>query len=1381
MSETGRGNYSQFFEVNEDYFPCIDDSAIKGGARWDNTYPHKTFVKLLKATELMLGGTTNRSLWIHGGYGTGKSQSAYTLEEILSVPEEELLAYWNSYDALKNEQDLLDKLRGHRERGILTVYRYATGSIHNMQAFFAAVQASVSEAMTKDARITYYGENTLKDTIIAWLEQPEQRAFLDALLKKPEWMATFAEENAEEILATLKKPQANVSDLMNNLFKLAENEGITAMKLDADKLKAWLRDVIQKNNIKIVFFWDEFSDFFKNNRNSLGDFQQVVALCQECPFYVIIVTHQTSEIINEYDEGWKVVQQRFERVEITLPDNIAFELIGHAFKDKPAAQAAWNAVADELNNRLPDSRAAVMKAIKIDQPKIIKDIMPIHPMAALVLKNIASAFASNQRSMFDFIKTQDAQDIKAFQWFISNFGPDDDYPLLTIDMLWDFFYARGGDNLTPDIRMVLDAFAQQTGLRDDEQRVLKTILIMQALDKRYRGEIELLKPTEQNISYAFEGITSGLDSACKNIAKRLERDNVLVKKPLGNNKYAYEVAVLAGDQAKINANKKLIRQNSSTDKLVESGNLACCLSLPPSLKGRFCPDEQQGGLPTATNASFKRVINKLKTGGEAWQEKSVLIFAKDEGEAAELRKKIKESAVDEDYKDILFIDATESQLGEDDFDSYVEFAAMAMYYQGNNNTTARDNDTKAKNVLGITWKNKIYNGPFTVYSYDCQEGERVQGGQQVIDAMKAKVLKRYCYVPDFGKGLTETQFKLTNSKQAALCGANQKTSGIMQGAEKGTLATVWQKDEYWQHPETSAEGISEIKRKLNNQIDEFFNTTGQVAICDVLEFLEASYGYRPSNLMAFMTGFLLKEYGIPPYRYTDQNGTREEMSPDKLSEMIDGGLKHGTQTYIVKMTPEEKAFYETTEKAWGIAPNTLSSPARASSCVKTAMQRLGLPVWSLQYVDENGVYNQVGQYIAFVQKQGPEEQQAVTDIGKAAKNDTNLGETLHELLTEENCKQGMRSFLKHFEDGRLLELAENIGASDRLLEDVKKLFSLVEYSSLWNEETGKEQIKKLVVDYTFVQETNAIIDAAAHSKHEAKGVWREKLKYVLCSCERLQETYPEWKKLLATLKNMALEQNLLPEQLQDFVSELSSHAAELKQYFSEEVQAFSKIYADYLENLSDDDIEQMRPELFNIFVKSRTDSNSTVRAAADKVRQNQIRTQLFQLWKSKTGSKNPRVWSTQHKTPILSIVSDEEYSAAKRAFETLNRPYSTENEMKSALDFLETSSSIERLQDEDAIRQGFLKLLGSYYIILSDLERVRDELDELAIDAYDWDQDPRIKAKIRKMAKVEYDAGGSDKVVAKIESMNNEDLKRYLVEQVRNNIGLGMEILNGGK
>lgn len=142
----------------------------------------------------------------------------------------------------------------------------------------------------------------------------------------------------------------------------------------------------QKNDIKIVLVWDEFSGFFKQNRNSLDEFQKIVALCQEAPFYFIVVTHQTESIINSEDSTWKVVQQRFHFSEISLPDNIAFNLIGHAFNIKPAALDMWNLCADDLNNRLSTSRAAVMKAARISDPRVIKDIMPIHPMTALILK-----------------------------------------------------------------------------------------------------------------------------------------------------------------------------------------------------------------------------------------------------------------------------------------------------------------------------------------------------------------------------------------------------------------------------------------------------------------------------------------------------------------------------------------------------------------------------------------------------------------------------------------------------------------------------------------------------------------------------------------------------------------------------------------------------------------------------------------------------------------------------------------------------------------------------------------------------------------------------------------------------------------------------------
>ena len=236
MASFGRGHYDQFFNVDEKYFPCIDDSAIANGASWNTTYPHQTFIKLLRNVENMLSGSTNRSLWIHGAYGTGKSQCAYAVKKILEVPENELRGYWGSYDQLKKEPDLLTKLCGHRDRGIVTAYRYATGGINTPQKFFAAVQESVREALGKSNCVSYMGENTLKDNVTSWLEDPSHKRFFDDLLQKPEWMTKFSQSNSNEVLNSLHK-STDIKELMSNIFELADKEGITAMNFDADRLR----------------------------------------------------------------------------------------------------------------------------------------------------------------------------------------------------------------------------------------------------------------------------------------------------------------------------------------------------------------------------------------------------------------------------------------------------------------------------------------------------------------------------------------------------------------------------------------------------------------------------------------------------------------------------------------------------------------------------------------------------------------------------------------------------------------------------------------------------------------------------------------------------------------------------------------------------------------------------------------------------------------------------------------------------------------------------------------------------------------------------------------------------------------------------------------
>ena len=134
--------------------------------------------------------------------------------------------------------------------------------------------------------------------------------------------------------------------------------------------------------------------------------------------------------------------------------------------------------------------------------------------------------------------------------------------------------------------------------------------------------------------------------------------------------------------------------------------------------------------------------------------------------------------------------------------------------------------------------------------------------------------------------------------------------------------------------------------------------------------LVSQYGYAQSNLTAFLMGFLLKEYSLSQFRYIDQNGATGEMTPEKLSELIGNCIGKGTVTYIVKMTPDERAFYETTEKAWGISANTLSSPAQAATMVKSRTQNLGLPVWCLEKVDNDGIYDVVAMYITLLQEEG---------------------------------------------------------------------------------------------------------------------------------------------------------------------------------------------------------------------------------------------------------------------------------------------------------------------------------------------------------------------------------------------------------------------------
>lgn len=1200
-------------------------------------------------------------------------------------------------------------------------------------------------------------------------------------------MSTFSQSSADEIINTLKK-SSDVSSLMDDIFSLAAEEGITALNLSADSLRKWIIDIIDKNNIKLVLIWDEFSDYFRQNSTSLGEFQKIVSICQEKPFYFVIVTHPLSSLAKEYDSSdktnpWSVVQQRFDKVEITLPDNIAFELIGHAFSVKPAAKANWKQMTEDLNSDVTNARKAVIKAANINDQNVMRDILPIHPIAALVLKNIASAFQSNQRSMFDFIKTPKDMDVNAFQWFIQNTSPLSDRPFLTVDMLWDFFYEKGKDYLSSDIRLILDTFPQQTQLYDKEKIVLKTVLIMQSIDQRLGGALPILKPTDQNLSYAFEGDTGELENSCKSIAKALVNKGILIENPIANGKKVYSAAVLAGDGAKIEAFKKEIREKQGTTaKLVSEGAaVATALSLPPALKLRYALELDSGKLPVVTMSNFKKVMDVLKSKDVDWHFYAVLALAKTDEEAQSFRTLIKKTIADPVYKNIAVIDALSTPLGLEAFEQYVDYSAMSMYYSGNNGQQSKENAKKAKDVLERDWKDRIHDGQFIVFTYANQDGEKAAGAGAVHTIMQTIVLKRFKHVQDFTKGLSETQLKLTTPKPVAKYGMGvMEIKGLISGCEKSVLGKFWSKKGYWKDEELAGEHIVIIKKSVDKMIDDAFKSSGKISIGEIYDYLETTYGFSVCNLSAFITGFLLKEYSSEPYRSMDAEGHRDSMTPDKLSEMIGNYIgKNPKATYIVNLTPEEKAFYELTENAWNITANTCSSPQQAGTLVLAKMRDLSYPVWCLEDMDTAGVFDLVKLYIKLVQSKGDKAHDVANEIGKIAIQRPSSAQNLKALLTLDNCKKGMHIFLERFENGKLLNVAKEINAEDSVLSDIKKLFD-VQYSALWIGSTGEDEIRKLITEYEVVKSTNIFLNVTVRSKEAAFKTWRETLKFIGFSCESIKAKKPALDKFFYNLLRIANYEDMLPDNMKSFLDEMTNHNAEIRDVLGNTLAVFIDIYAPYLEGFTDTECEEIKNSITSeMFTISSTASNAIVKKAAEDYRKNQVKSQLYKLWSDKSGgSKNPRVWSEKYRTPILCCVNASLYAEAKKAFATLNSSTQSEADIKEALAFIKEADFFDEIASTDYRDKCFAKrIIGDYTSLISDIDAVRDTLESTGISAYEWNDNPTIMSKVSSMAAAEYNAGGSDKVVDIIEGMNDAELKKWLTDIVRKDMGLGVKII----
>ncbi len=85
--------YKDYFGIRPDYAPCMTLADInKAPETWLGFYPHDSFVEILRELLKNLEGG-NKTLWITGAYGTGKSHASLVLQKLFTDDEARVLKW----------------------------------------------------------------------------------------------------------------------------------------------------------------------------------------------------------------------------------------------------------------------------------------------------------------------------------------------------------------------------------------------------------------------------------------------------------------------------------------------------------------------------------------------------------------------------------------------------------------------------------------------------------------------------------------------------------------------------------------------------------------------------------------------------------------------------------------------------------------------------------------------------------------------------------------------------------------------------------------------------------------------------------------------------------------------------------------------------------------------------------------------------------------------------------------------------------------------------------------------------------------------------------------------------------------------------------------
>ena len=1386
-------HYSDYFRVNEVYCPSMTREEINETPdRWLDFCPHPEFEVICNTIMTVLDSGA-KSVWITGNFGTGKSNASLVIQKLFMDDAERVHRWFelNGDNGFTDRESLEKALFAHRAEGTLVVYDFNASGVDAHRGLLVRLEKGIIAALTERGMVVPAMSNL--EQLIDRVRR-EGEAFFKTRDSIQDQLS-YLNRNITTVdqLAEALNQDTIASVLLREVETVLHKDSIY-LDFDVPMFRRWVKAILYENNLhSIVYLFDEFHPFIEANSSQLKTFEDVTETPGKNRFFLVPVTHMDiQQYWAEGSDNAKKANDRFYFRKLQMPNDTAFRLARHAMIDNADQDIAaeW----EKEKGDLWDSVSYVVSQFNsADDPRrqSFYDILPIHPMAAFLLKHLSESAKSNQRSLFEYLKG--GADGTEFQDFIRQGGPRiPSKQFLTVDYLWHYFMDRSDLGVDREITNISLLYQQikdrsfQNQIEDTpELRVLKAVLLFCLMDRLTPGGHVRLRPTVENVALSFRG--DGTITDPEGIVDTLQRKHcfsvsngqialfsMTTVKPEDVEKYRPQFYELLHERT-----QAMLEEKTKNDRQYSSGRFDIRVS-----------DESHTTLTNITPTTR----DKYST-GLAKDDGSVCLWfvvAIDHEEQLAIPQRISNMLNQlRDHRIIMF---TFPQLSfcHSNKSLWTEYIRQYAQYVAENDKTVKrqirdeEHHNGTLDKIEAEWFDELKRNNALIRVH------RIKNGQLYTHDIDWTAFKQLItgYVRETMRySVDHLGFRTEFFGNKALL--SYAKAGITMLGSPGPIAnlvTIMKQDgledrerffsQNPEHPLTAIHAL--LQKKISNTVgrgNQFSLRTTYI------ELQRAPYGLRYNALTAFVLGYCLGDILKKDYQWTNEQLTKP-LDVDTLAEIIeavvkdDGANKLGVkEKQICRLSKEEREFIKRVPEIFGIGSAIDATIPTVINQMQAKLQDISskVPLWVLPElirVENDPRVDLIERVIADIctsfttSNKGKVEDRsnAIKEAGKIIGDDPDIIGAIANYVKKENFLRAFEIYIDKVAPD-LAQLAASIGDISHgycaaILQKCQETAGW-----LWKQADISEEITEITCEYEIIRLAKSMCGFTGFAEY--RDVYSALQKAVIDNNhlprQMLETAHPELTSFLAEIQ---IGQNQL-----DIQNALEHNSSAIKSLFFDPARTETlRILRSHFPAVALEDTEWLGllDDMANGF---QMNERAFIAAFAEKVEDFSKRSVVLSIkreWKRISGEDSPAAWAIQNRIParylfaglpdkddMLKAIEQPQTFAAARLEELLTLLQNTTT--KPIID-------CQKALMADVIPSRYRKFDIALAPLLDYLR------GKYGIQPNQWPERPDVTEFI----KGQYKGAIAPQIRAKIKSKNAEELKSRLLQLAEENPELGL-------